>query len=472
MLFTSVIFLSLFLPFVLIGNHFISKKYKNLFLLFCNIIFYAWGEYYIIAVMFVTIYANYKASLLIEKGYRKQGLFISLFVSFTMLVFFKYANFVLENIEGVFSWFGIVFHTKIKGVALPLGISFYTFQTLSYTLDVYRGSIKANKSFVNFAAYVSLFPHLVAGPIVRYVDIDKELEDRHVNKSKFMIGLERLILGLAKKMIIANTCAVFADQIFSSSPIYITSGAAWLGIIAYTLQIYFDFSAYSDMAIGLAKMLGFNFLENFNYPYTATSIKDFWRRWHISLSTWFRDYLYFPLGGNRGGALLTYRNLFIVFFATGLWHGASWNFIIWGLMHGFFLILERLFLEDLLSKVWKPIRHAYTLFIVMIGWVFFRAADVPTAIVYLKKMFFLEPDTSDVVFYASYFINAHNVVVAVLGFLFSMPLFPYFKNKFSESKQPNTSLQSMYYGGLIVLLYIVFMYLSVDTYNPFIYFRF
>lgn len=471
MLFTSVIFLCLFLPLVLLGNHFIPKKYKNLFLLLSNILFYSWGEYYLVAIMFISIYVNWQGSLMIERGNRKAGIFLAFFVSIGLLVFYKYANFLLENVGNIFDLFGIEFDKKIKGVALPLGISFYTFQTLSYTIDVYRRQIKANKSFVNFAAYVSLFPHLVAGPIVRYVDIDKELEDRHVNKTKFMIGLERLILGLAKKMIIANTCAAVADEVFSSSPEYMTSGAAWIGIIAYSLQIYFDFSAYSDMAIGLAKMLGFNFLENFNYPYIANSIKDFWRRWHISLSTWFRDYLYIPLGGNRASASMMYRNLFIVFFATGLWHGASWNFIIWGLMHGVFLVAEKLFLEKALGKLWKPIGHIYTLIIVMIGWVFFRADDLPYALNFLEKMFFLSADSSEVVYTFNYFLNKQTVIVGILGILFSLPLFPYFQNKFKTVANRNL-VNIPYYTGLIALLYIVMMYLSVDTYNPFIYFRF
>jgi len=471
MLFTSVIFLCLFLPLVLLGNHFMPKKYKNLFLLISNVIFYSWGEYFVVAIMFLSIYVNWKGSLMIEKGNRRGGVFLSFFVSLALLVVYKYSNFILENVGNIFDLFGVTFDTRIKGLALPLGISFYTFQTLSYTIDVYRGQIKANKSFVNFAAYVSLFPHLVAGPIVRYVNIDKQLEDRHVDRSKFTMGLERLILGLAKKMIIANTCASVADEIFSSSPEFITSGAAWIGIIAYTLQIYFDFSAYSDMAIGLAKMLGFNFLENFNYPYIANSIKDFWRRWHISLSTWFRDYLYIPLGGNRTSSAKMYRNLFIVFFATGLWHGASWNFIIWGLMHGMFLVAERLFLEKALEKIWKPIGHIYALLVVMIGWVFFRADNLPHAIAFLKKMFFLSADGENIVYHGAHFLNPQTIVVFALGFLFSLPVFPYFQNKFKDVEY-KFAVQIPYYSGLVILLYVVMMYLSVDTYNPFIYFRF
>ena len=471
MLFTSVIFLCLFLPLVLLGNHFISKKYKNLFLLVANVIFYSWGEYLLVLIMFLSIFVNWKGSLMIEKGHRKAGLFLAFFVSITLLVFYKYTNFLFENVGSILDLFGVQFDTRIKALALPLGISFYTFQTLSYTIDVYRGQIRANKSFVNFASYVSLFPHLVAGPIVRYVDIDKELEDRHVDKTKFRLGLERLILGLAKKMIIANTCATVADEVFSSSPDCLTSGAAWVGIIAYTFQIYFDFSAYSDMAIGLAKMLGFNFLENFNYPYIANSIKDFWRRWHISLSTWFRDYLYIPLGGNRTSSSLMYRNLFIVFFATGLWHGASWNFIIWGLMHGLFLVAEKLFLEKTLSKLWKPIGHIYTLLIVMIGWVFFRSEDLPYAIEFLEKMFFLKPDGDQIVYTLNHFVNKQTIVVGILGIVFSLPVFPYFQNIFKNISNRNL-INVPYYMGLVVLLYIVMMYLSVETYNPFIYFRF
>lgn len=472
MLFTSIVFLCLFLPLVLLGNNLISKKYKNLFLLFSNIIFYSWGENLLIIIMFLSILANFYGSLLIEKNHRKLGLFLAFSISISLLIFFKYANFFFENLGNIFDVFGIKLNIRIRNFALPLGISFYTFQTLSYTIDVYRKQIKANKSFVNFAAYVSLFPHLVAGPIVRYVDIDKELEDRIVTKSNFRLGLERLIIGLSKKMIIANSCAIVADQIFNSDIQYISSGAAWVGIIAYTLQIYFDFSAYSDMAIGMAKMLGFNFLENFNYPYIATSIKDFWRRWHISLSTWFRDYLYIPLGGNRTTTFGIYRNLFIVFFVTGLWHGASWNFIIWGLMHGCFLVLEKIFLEKILDKIFKPLRHIYTLLVVMIGWVFFRTNNLTNAIQYLKKLFFINEYSSKIVYNISYFNNSQNIIILILGLIFSMPVFNYIKKIVDRKHSQNNFLLFIYYSGLIILLYFVLMCLSVDTYNPFIYFRF
>jgi len=472
MLFTSVIFLSLFLPLVLIGHHLMPKKYKNLFLLISNIIFYAWGEYLLVFVMFFSIFVNWRSAILIEKGHRKLGMFLALFVSFGLLIFYKYANFILENIGYFLQLFDITFNKQIKGVFLPLGISFYTFQTISYTIDVYRKEISANKSFVDLATYVSLFPQLVAGPIVRYVDVDKELKERTVTKSDFTVGLERLILGLAKKMIIANTCAKVADDIFKYSPEYISNEAAWIGIIAYSMQIYFDFSAYSDMAIGLGRMMGFTFLENFNYPYIANSIKEFWRRWHISLSTWFRDYLYIPLGGNKVGVNKLYRNLFIVFFATGLWHGASWNFIIWGMLHGVFIVLERLFLEDALKKIWKPISHIYTLLVVMVGWVFFRSETLNHSILYLKKMFYIVPSDDNTIFYASSFINIQTVIIAFLALLFSFPVFPFVKNKFKEVYETSIAMQVVYYFGLLVLLYIVMMYLSVDTYNPFIYFRF
>ena len=472
MLFTSVIFLSLFLPLVLIGHYLTPKKHKNLFLLICNIIFYAWGEYLLVFVMFFSIFVNWQSALLIEKGHRKWGMFLALFVSFGLLIFYKYANFILENIGYFLQLFDITFNKQIKGIALPLGISFYTFQTISYTIDVYRKEISANKSFVDLATYVSLFPQLVAGPIVRYIDVDRELKERTVTKSDFTVGLERLILGLAKKMIIANTCAQVADDIFRYSPEYISNEAAWIGVIAYSLQIFFDFSAYSDMAIGLGRMLGFTFLENFNYPYISNSIKEFWRRWHISLSTWFRDYLYIPLGGNKVGVKKLYRNLFIVFFATGLWHGASFNFIIWGMLHGVFIVLERLFLEDALKKVWKPISHIYTLLVVMIGWVFFRADTLPNAILYLKKMFYIVPSNDATIFYASNFLNVQTVTIGILGLLFSLPIFPFVKNKFKEVYTNSIAMQTAYYFGLIILFYIVMMYLSVDTYNPFIYFRF
>ena len=322
-----------------------------------------------------------------------------------------------------------------------------------------------------YILYILAFPQLIAGPIVRFNTIADQITNRTETLDDKLFGLFRFCIGLAKKMLIANSLGIQADAIMNLDPNSLSTTAAWVGILAYTFQLYFDFSAYSDMAIGLAKMLGFNFLENFNYPYIANSIKDFWRRWHISLSTWFRDYLYIPLGGNRTSSSLMYRNLFIVFFATGLWHGASWNFIIWGLMHGLFLVAEKLFLEKTLSKLWKPIGHIYTLLIVMIGWVFFRSEDLPYAIEFLEKMFFLKPDGDQIVYTLNHFVNKQTIVVGILGIVFSLPVFPYFQNIFKNISNRNL-INVPYYIGLVVLLYIVMMYLSVETYNPFIYFRF
>jgi alginate O-acetyltransferase complex protein AlgI len=285
-------------------------------------------------------------------------------------------------------------------------------------------------------------------------------------------GIERFILGLAKKMFIANNCALVADTIFILNPDYYSPGAAWVAAIAYTLQIYFDFSAYSDMAIGLAKIFGFDFHENFNYPYISNSIKDFWRRWHISLSSWFRDYLYIPLGGNRVSKYKVYINLFIVFFATGLWHGASWNFVLWGLWHGFFIVLERLGFDKILQKLWTPLRHVYLLLVVVIGWVFFRAPDMSSATGILRRMFFINQDITDVVYYASSFITIKNLIVGLIALTFCFPIFPAMRARLIQAAKRQRYVLIPYYILMVVILFCVMSMLSIGTYNPFIYFRF
>lgn len=475
MVFSSPIFLFLFLPVVLLLVSFVPTKLKNLILLVASLFFYAWGERVYTLVMLGSIIWNYGMALLLDTpNERRSKIMLVLGIAGNLLAigYFKYANFVIENLNYLLA--GFSFHiSKIKDLHLPIGISFFTFQSMSYLIDVYRKVTQANKNPVAVALYISLFPQLIAGPIVRYVDVEREIKTRTITSSLFVAGIERFIIGLAKKVILANTFAYVADQVFSLPSNQIGTALAWLGIICYTLQIYFDFSGYSDMAIGLGKMLGFHYLENFNYPYIANSIKDFWRRWHISLSTWFRDYLYIPLGGNRVPVSRIYINLMIVFFLTGLWHGASWNFIIWGLFHGTFLVVERLGFDNLLEKVWRPIRHFYTLMVVIIGWVFFRAENLDSAFDFLSKMFSFQSNTAADSHLAMLF-NHELWLMLTLGVLFTMPIL-----KFSVEKiqSLSTNRQSKAWIGvydftLIAVFVLTCLYLAAGTYNPFIYYRF
>ncbi len=474
MLFSSAIFLFLFLPLFLFAYYLIPNRravvtatqtrfravnWPNALLFGASLLFYAWGEGPIVAVLLLSAGINFLAGNLIERGNRKTGLYLSLIGSLSLLFYYKYTNFFFEAIGH-----------PIARIALPIGISFYTFQGISYTLDVYWGRIRANRSFLDFGTYVAMFPHQIAGPIVRYADIAPELSDRRVTLTKFGTGAERFIIGMAKKILIANTFAHIADLIFDAPTATITPGAAWLGAVAYSFQIYFDFSGYSDMAIGLGKMVGFDFKENFNYPYVARSIQDFWRRWHISLSSWFRDYLYIPLGGNRLGEAKTYRNLLIVFAVTGFWHGASWNFIVWGLYHGVFLMVERAGLGKKLDRAPAPVVHAYTLLVVLVGWVFFRAADLDSAVVYLQKMAGFGPATTGPMAYSlPYFMTPEISLTLVLGVLFSMPVY----HRFQKLVNVQHGFPAVAYSvGLFGLFVLSVMYLAADTYNPFIYFRF
>lgn len=474
MIFSSVLFICLFLPIVIIGYFLTPEKYRNFFLLISSILFYAWGEPKTIFVMLSAIIVNYYTGIAIEKGYRKTGLLISIIVSLGVLIIFKYANFTYTSIIELLkflnfdqSWY------VLPQIALPIGISFYTFQTLSYNIDIYRNEIKPSYSLINFATYVSFFPQLVAGPIVRYKDVEEQLIKRSTNVDDVASGIERFILGLAKKVIIANNCAYIADSIFRIDTQYVSSSVAWLGILFYTLQIYFDFSGYSDMAIGLARVFGFKFLENFNYPYISRSIKEFWRRWHISLSSWFRDYLYIPLGGNRKGNLRTYINLFIVFFITGLWHGASWNFIIWGLWHGLFLVIERIGFDKILNRVPRFFQHLYTLLIVSIGWVLFRADSLEQAIRYLKNMFSLFTNKGDnIVFKFNDYIDANNILTLLLAMVFIFPIFPYFREKLESIIRKKAIIEYGYYTMLLLFLIFLIATQTIATYNPFIYFKF
>lgn len=479
MLFSSAIFLFLYLPFFLIAYYLLPRRWHNAFLFGASLLFYAWGEGLVVLVLLLSALINFVAGRLVEKGQRRAGLLLSLIGSLSLLFYYKYTNFLVDSVHGFAEAFAlpITDSLTLSQIALPIGISFYTFQGISYTLDIYWGRIKANRSFLDYGTYVAMFPHQIAGPIVRYADIAPELADRSVSVEKFGIGAERFIIGLAKKVLLANTFAGIADTIFNAPSDSYSTSTAWLGIIAYSLQIYFDFSGYSDMAIGLGKMVGFDFKENFNYPYIARSIQDFWRRWHISLSSWFRDYVYIPLGGNRGSKARTYRNLLIVFFVTGLWHGASWNFIIWGLYHGLFLLIERAGLGKRLEKIWAPLAHIYALLVVLIGWVFFRAVDLTSAVVYLQKMAGFGT-TGRLAYPLSYFLSVEVIVSLLLGIVLATPVYHRFQTFWHRllarvvATPARLTLDTVYVLGLVGLFVMAVSYLAADTYNPFIYFRF
>lgn len=474
MVFSNLFFLFVFLPIVLLLYFVLKREWRNYWLLLVSLFFYAWGEPKYVVLMMFSILLNYVFGLLVEKysgqqNIKKLLLWVAIIGNLAILGFYKYANFFVDSIN-------TIFHTNfhIETIPLPLGISFYTFHALSYIVDVYRKDSKVQKNFFDLALYISLFPQLVAGPIIRYNTVAKEIIKRTETIDGFAEGTKRFILGLAKKVILANPLGQIADNIFSVNPGEISMTTAWIGIIAYTLQIYFDFSGYSDMAIGLGKMFGFNFQENFNYPYISRSISEFWRRWHISLSSWFRDYVYIPLGGNRVSKVKFYRNLLIVWTITGFWHGASLTFITWGLYYGIIICLERMGLEKILSKTWRPVQHLYVILIVMIGWVFFRADNFLFSSQYLKVMFGMSGN--GLFDGADYIILHDNGIMLLVAIILSMPVFPFLQKKLEGIRTKSTivilSSELVMTGFYFVLLMIVTMFLVNSTYNPFIYFRF
>jgi alginate O-acetyltransferase complex protein AlgI len=486
MVFSSAVFLFLFLPIVLALYFVVPQRAKNLLLLIASLFFYAWGEGLFVAIMLISILTNYGAGVLIDR-FRdrpkiKVVLILAIVANLSLLGIYKYANFLVDNLNDLLALIHIT-PIYLEPIHLPIGISFFTFQAISYIVDVFRGEAAAQKNPINIALYIAMFPQLIAGPIVRYHDVAQQIRNRTVNLTSFSYGISRFIIGLGKKMLIANPMGHVADQVFALPTDELTFSLTWLGVICYSLQIYFDFSAYSDMAIGLGRMFGFRFLENFNYPYISDSIQAFWRRWHISLSSWFRDYLYIPLGGNRRAAIQVYLNLVMIFFLCGLWHGASWNFVIWGLIHGAFLVLERLGFRKQLDNLWLPLRHIYVLTIVMLAWVFFRAEDLTTAISYLEAMFGFGHG-SGVQYHVSLYIDLEGWLVLFIGIIGSLPIIPYLK-KFWEhelTKLKETpgwferALKSgVYCANLLALsgiLIVSSMYLAAETHNPFIYFRF
>lgn len=468
MLFSSIIFLCIFFPVVFVVSRLLGKKLQNIFLLVASLLFYAWGEPLYILLLISSIAINYFYGLIIDKSEkistRKIWLTICIVTNILILGYFKYFNFFSESINTIFSS-NII---QVRQIVLPLGISFYTFQILSYVIDVYRKDAKVQKNPIDLALYVSFFPELISGPIIKYRDINSQIKDRKINSSKTAYGIKRFIYGLGKKIIISNTLAACVDDILKNPVNELGTSLAWIVVIMYTLQIYFDFSGYSDMAIGLGRMFGFDFMENFNYPYISRSIQEFWRRWHISLSTWFREYLYIPLGGNRKGKIRTYVNLFIVFLTTGLWHGASLNFIFWGLFHGFFIIIERMFLGKLLkNNRFKFINHIYTMMVVMIGWLFFRVENILDAFRMLKVMFIPTKGS----YMIGQFVNNKAIFCLILAVLLCGIVQSVFKKMMEVlyNEERVYVLESIYQFGI---LFVSMMLLVTNTYNPFVYFKF
>ncbi len=468
MLFSSMTFLFVFMP-VVMAIYFLAKKeIRNYVLLIASIIFYAWGEPRYLAIMIITILVNYIGALCLDKYQNpRQRLGIvtaTILVDLSFLFYFKYFNFVVDNINLVFQT-----HIDFVDVIMPIGISFYTFQAMSYLIDVYRKEIPAQRDVYKLALYIVLFPQLVAGPIVKYHDVCEQIDERKVEFKYVIIGLKRFIIGLAKKVLIANTLAEVVDKIFEQAPENLTTEIAWLGAVAYCLQLYYDFSGYSDMAIGLGLMFGFKFLENFNYPYISKSISEFWRRWHISLATWFRQYLYIPLGGNRKGTLRTYWNLFFIFLVTGVWHGAAWNYILWGVWNGIFIVFERFIgwsKDKADTKLVSIGKHIYALIAIIFGMIIFRASTVAYGAEFIGKMLGINvgehlPDFD-------YGMNNKFALMMAVGLICAMPVCKNMLYVAYERKVLRTAINIW----LFVLFFWSTISLAASTYNPFIYFRF
>ena len=483
MLFNSLLFLYYFLPFVLLGNIVLQPRFRNQFLLFASLLFFAWGGVSYTLIFIASILLNFAGGIFIDKtkslpGRKKAVFIVVVALNLLLLCIFKYGTFFVENLNLLNSKMGFRL-LKVPHILLPIGISFYTFHGLSYITDVYRGTTKPQRKLSDLSLYISFFPQLIAGPIIRYKDVADQLTNRAFTTYAFNEGMYRFVIGLGKKVLVANTLAYLADSFFNADSSDLACVDAWTGIIAYTFQIYFDFSGYSDMAIGLARCFGFVFKENFDFPYLAESIKDFWRRWHISLSSWFKDYVYIPLGGNRNGQFKTYRNLIIVFFLTGLWHGASWNFIIWGFFHGFFIILESTLIGNVLNKLGKPFRVLYAFVVVAIGWVLFRANSLHHALNYYKAMFGMNAKVPFSVNPWSFHINEEQWLAFSIAIAGSFGVFRWFIDfNFSERKLNETPASTSVFKGICKLafsfciLVVCNMYLTSGTYNPFIYFRF
>ena len=463
MIFSSIPFLFFFFPLFILLYFTLPFKYKNYILLLFSLIFYAWGEpIYILLMIFSSIvdFINGKNIEKYKDDNKKKKIFliISIIINISLLGFFKYADFFIKVINNI-----LYLDIPLLNLGLPIGISFFTFQTMSYSIDVYRGDVKAEKDFLTFMTYVCMFPQLIAGPIVRYETVSNELHKRDINFKKFADGFTRFLRGLFKKVLIANNIGLLFTLITSSEVNELSIMTGILAIASYAFQIYFDFSGYSDMAIGMGNMCGFTFLENFNYPYISKSITEFWRRWHISLSSWFKDYVYIPLGGSRVNILKNIRNILVVWILTGFWHGASWNFIFWGLYYGILLLLEKFVLKKYIDKLPDFVKHIYTIILVFIGWMIFAFDDSKYLFAFIKALTSNKfVDSAFLYYFKNYFL------ILVIATLFSLPVYPKVKEKMN-----NTIFTSLLSISIYVILFIITLsYLVSDTYNPFLYFRF
>ena len=473
MVFSSLLFLFRFLPAVLLLYYIAPRKIRNLVLFLFSLLFYAWGEPKYVFLMLFSITMDFFMGQMVAKSKArnnrkaaKRFLTISIVVNLSILAFFKYADFIIGTINSVAG-----LSLPMLSIPLPIGISFFTFQTMSYVIDMYKGATKVQKNWVNYGTYVSMFPQLIAGPIVQYKTIAEQMEHRKENASDFAEGIHRFLLGMGKKVLLANTIGLLCDAVMALEITQVPVLTAWLGAIAYTFQIYFDFSGYSDMAIGLGKMFGFHFLENFNYPYISRSITEFWRRWHISLSSWFKEYVYIPLGGNRRGVLLQARNILVVWMLTGIWHGASWNYVLWGVYYGILLMLEKFLLKPVLKHLPGVLQIVYTMVLVIFGWVLFKCEDLSYCFSYLKAMVggfhagWIGRESM-------YLLRNYGALLVIL--LFGCTMIPKkighrITGKFGKTSWIGLVLRIVWYGGIFL---ISLAYLVDATYNPFLYFRF
>ncbi len=466
MVFSSTIFLCVYLPLVLLGYYICPKKGRNLFLLIVSLVFYAWGEPKYVFLMIFSILVNYIFGRLMDKNRGRQKrmkllLVLSVVIDIGLLSVFKYTDFIITNVNAIF---GSSF--DLLKIALPIGISFYTFQAMSYTIDVYRNDVRVQKNLIDFGMYITMFPQLIAGPIVRYADVQDQLAERSVTTADFSEGVMRFVVGLGKKVLLANQMGAVWSDIYALGG-DVSALMAWTGAIAYTFQIYFDFSGYSDMAIGLGRMFGFKFPENFRYPYQSVSITDFWRRWHITLSTWFKEYLYIPLGGNRCGLARQALNLLIVWSLTGFWHGAGWSFVMWGLYYFVILFIEKLFLLKALDKLPKFFRHVYALLLIVIGWVIFASDDVGVLLPYLGSMFGANGAVGGMDVY-TLFTKAVLIVICCVAST-ELPKRLFLSATGAMNEKAAFTIKSVMTIALLALSMIL---LIGDSYNPFLYFRF
>lgn len=466
MVFSSTIFLCVYLPLVLLGYYICPKKGRNLFLLIASLVFYAWGEPKYVFLMIFSILVNYIFGRLMDKHREnkkrlKLMLVLSVVIDIGLLSVFKYTDFIITNVNAIFSA-----NFDLLNIALPIGISFYTFQAMSYTIDVYRDDVRVQKNLIDFGMYITMFPQLIAGPIVRYADVQDQLAERSVTTADFSEGVMRFVVGLGKKVLLANQMGAVWSDIYALGG-DVSALMAWTGAIAYTFQIYFDFSGYSDMAIGLGRMFGFKFPENFRYPYQSVSITDFWRRWHITLSTWFKEYLYIPLGGNRRGLARQALNLLIVWSLTGFWHGAGWNFVLWGLYYFVILFIEKLFLLKALDKLPKFFRHVYALLLIIIGWVIFASDDVGVLLPYLGSMFGANGAIGGMDVY-TLLTKAVLLIICCIAST-ELPKKLFLSAAGAMNEKAAFTLKSVLTIALLALSMIL---LIGDSYNPFLYFRF